>query len=655
MVTANNGKTTVNGLTFHRHRRLVQPADLRGRPDQQPELLGCQGQRRTLVHAGRDAARDGEPRDPACARCRARRCPRRRLPEQADRQPAPEPARRLLREPDHRLAGEAPGRRPGQLRRHARARLDHRRRRVRRRQPGRGRLVRPSSAALTWDGNQTVNDGAVIYALPAEQRRQRLPDVVQRHDRAAHRRLRPPRRRPEGFPGNINEIGGCPTGLPRRRSITQGGAIFANAYARNLQITNNVVQNNGGAYGTIRIGTPDLRRARQPATTHVRIANNRIIANAGTNLAGGIGLFAGCRRLRGRAATTSAATSRPSTAAASAVYGLSPNGSIHHNRIYFNQSYDEGGGIMIAGQLPTEPDDPVAGLRPGRHLRQPDPGQPGQRRRRRHPLPDGRQLPDERLQQHDRQQRLDPRGRRHRARRRPERAVLQQHDHEEPDDRHGRHEQRPAGPGRPVDRREQRPAAGDPAGRLADLQQPAAVQQHLLGQPGRHRLAGTVVGIGADRRRDADQPLGPRRRRRLRARWRRPTRSSSRTPATHPYTTSATNIGGEPDRRRPVRRVARRSRRGGRTRTSSARSLVGQDLPPKLLGDYHLPSAARRRPSTAAPRTRRCRATSSRRRPSRRRRPTSTAIRGRPSAASTSAPTRSRRRSPTCRSRRPTA
>ena len=33
---------------------------------------------------------------------------------------------------------------------------------------------------------------------------------------------------------------------------------------------------------------------------------------------------------------------------------------------------------------------------------------------------------------------------------------------------------------------EQRPAAGDPAGRAHRFQQPAAVQQHLLGQPGRH-------------------------------------------------------------------------------------------------------------------------------------------------------------------------
>ena len=145
----------------------------------------------------------------------------------------------------------------------------------------------------TWAGNQTIYDGAVISlflpssgtnAFPATFSASTAPSIdgfdLRGGDQA-------------GFPGNINAIGGGPTGLPGGL-ITQGGAIFANGYARNLQITNNVVQNNGGAYGTIRIGTPDLPA---PDTNNhnegVRIANNRIIANAGTNLAGGIGLFNG--------------------------------------------------------------------------------------------------------------------------------------------------------------------------------------------------------------------------------------------------------------------------------------------------------------------------------------------------------------------------
>ncbi len=140
-----------------------------------------------------------------------------------------------------------------------------------------------------------------------------------------------------GFPGNLTEIGGSPTGQPGGL-ITQGGAIFANAYARNLQITNNVMQNNGGAYGTVRIGTPELPA---PDTDNqndsVRIVNNRIIANAGTNLAGGIGLFAGAD---GYAISGNDICGNFSAEYGGGIshYGLSPNGSIHDNRIYFNQS-----------------------------------------------------------------------------------------------------------------------------------------------------------------------------------------------------------------------------------------------------------------------------------------------------------------------------
>ena len=62
-----------------------------------------------------------------------------------------------------------------------------------------------------------------------------------------------------GFPGNLNAIfGGFPDRQKAANAETQGGAIFANAYANNLQITNNMVENNGGTYGTIRIGTPNL-------------------------------------------------------------------------------------------------------------------------------------------------------------------------------------------------------------------------------------------------------------------------------------------------------------------------------------------------------------------------------------------------------------
>ena len=122
-----------------------------------------------------------------------------------------------------------------------------------------------------------------------------------------------------------------------------------------------MIQNNGGAYGTIRIGTPDLPA---PDTDNqndgVRIASNRIISNAGTNLAGGIGLFAGANGFE-VAGNDICGNFSAEYGGGLSVYGYSPNGRIHHNRVYFNQSYDEGGGIMIAGQLPANP----ATLSPG--------------------------------------------------------------------------------------------------------------------------------------------------------------------------------------------------------------------------------------------------------------------------------------------------
>ncbi len=121
--------------------------------------------------------------------------------------------------------------------------------------------------ALTWDGNQAVNDGEAIYVL-ASQNATTANGAARQFTSGFKAGIDGFDIRggdQQGFPGNINDLTGGPTGLPPN-IVTQGGAIFANAYARYLQITNNVVQNNGGGYGTIRIGTPDLAGAgHQPA------------------------------------------------------------------------------------------------------------------------------------------------------------------------------------------------------------------------------------------------------------------------------------------------------------------------------------------------------------------------------------------------------
>ena len=143
-------------------------------------------------------------------------------------------------------------------------------------------------AGLTYVGNQAVFEGPVvtILARTTGQYGSAYSASIDGFDIRGGDQ--------SNFPNNINAIGGGSTGLPAN-ATTQGGGIFVNAYAHYLRITNNIFQNNSGSYaGAIRVGTPDLPA---PDTSqhndHVSIANNRIISNGGTNLAGGIGLFAG--------------------------------------------------------------------------------------------------------------------------------------------------------------------------------------------------------------------------------------------------------------------------------------------------------------------------------------------------------------------------
>ncbi len=75
------------------------------------------------------------------------------------------------------------------------------------------------------------------------------------------------------------------------------------------------------------------------------------------------------RRLPGRPTTRSAATSPRSTAARSPRSATRrdtarrPRRPIASNRIWFNASYDEGGAVMVAGELPGRPDRAVARAR----------------------------------------------------------------------------------------------------------------------------------------------------------------------------------------------------------------------------------------------------------------------------------------------------
>ena len=165
----------------------------------------------------------------------------------------------------------------------------------------------------------------------------------------------------QGFPNNRNVTGGAPNGQPVAPLATQGGGIFLDDLTDGFTITNNVIRSNGGTYGGgIRVGTPGLPgnnafpfNGASSNNNRLKILKNRILANGGNNLAGGIGLFNGTN---GYEIANNDLCGNYSTEYGGAIshYGYSTGTPrIHDNRIYFNQSYDEGGGIMIAGELPS--------------------------------------------------------------------------------------------------------------------------------------------------------------------------------------------------------------------------------------------------------------------------------------------------------------
>ena len=215
-VTADNGRTTVNGLTFHRprHRTSSTRTTLRGRPDATTRAnYSAAGASVTLPAALRQLTADAEHAlpgdarqayaDPGRARPRPRRrgAPRGRLPGTPQRPTRGQNPRGAYYENlDHRRPGEAPGRR------------------ARRHLPGRhavtGSIVdgsafggdtaladawRDRMASLTWVGNQAVFEGPVDRRSCPDHggnasRRRSAPT------RPADRRLRHPRRRPVGLP-----------------------------------------------------------------------------------------------------------------------------------------------------------------------------------------------------------------------------------------------------------------------------------------------------------------------------------------------------------------------------------------------------------------------------------------------------------------------
>ncbi|MCB0105163.1 MAG: hypothetical protein KDE53_04630, partial [Caldilineaceae bacterium] len=212
---------------------------------------------------------------------------------------------------------------------------------------------RDSVLALNWDGNQAIYEGPVIYVLARNNqfRADRYPRIDGLTITGGDQ---------QGFPNNLQP--GDPT--IKEFTAVQGGAIFVNGYGTDLQITNNVVESNGGAYGAIRLGTPHLTgQFTDNRNDNIRIANNRILANGGTNLAGAIAIFNGADNYD-VAYNDICGNFSAEYGGGISHYGYSANGAIHHNRVYFNRAYDEGGGLIIAGELPANPNQLSPGAGP---------------------------------------------------------------------------------------------------------------------------------------------------------------------------------------------------------------------------------------------------------------------------------------------------
>jgi hypothetical protein len=128
------------------------------------------------------------------------------------------------------------------------------------------------------------------------------------------------------------------------------GGIQLQAHANNLQITNNVLENNGGIVaGGIGLGQPF---AHDSHNYNVRIANDRLIGNGGLTEAGAIGVFYGSNNYE-IARSIICANFSVNYGAGVGHIGLSPGGSIHDTQIYYNESVDSAGGVAIETEIPT--------------------------------------------------------------------------------------------------------------------------------------------------------------------------------------------------------------------------------------------------------------------------------------------------------------
>jgi len=128
------------------------------------------------------------------------------------------------------------------------------------------------------------------------------------------------------------------------------GGVQLQASVNNMQLTNNVLENNGGIFaGGIGIGQPFVHGSHN---YNVRVANDRLIGNGGLTSSGGLGIFYGSNNYD-VANNIICANFGVEYGGGLSHIGLSPGGNIHDNKIYYNEAVDSGGGIAIESELPV--------------------------------------------------------------------------------------------------------------------------------------------------------------------------------------------------------------------------------------------------------------------------------------------------------------
>ena len=212
LVTAANGRTTVNGLTFHRVGGSYNPSIYEVGPTSNPNYTAAKATAgrwftpaETLPATANHAIQNALNAAPAGALVVV-------YPNTPSANPRQNPRgayyENLIISKRVKLQGVGPGE-PGRRG----PRVDHRWWRIRRRRSGRGRLVRPDRRPdVGRQPDRLRRCGHLV--VPAEQRRQRVPVVLQREHRPHDRRVRPARRRPDGLPRQTS----APSAACRRAS-----------------------------------------------------------------------------------------------------------------------------------------------------------------------------------------------------------------------------------------------------------------------------------------------------------------------------------------------------------------------------------------------------------------------------------------------------